>query len=808
METLRQDIHFALRQFGRAPGLPLFIVATLAIAIGANTTVFSAVNRILLRALPYHEPEQLVAISGSYAGRGDDWSVSLPNAVDWGELNRSFTGVAYYANGSPTVTIAGSGEPRRLAAGVISPNLFSLLGAAPQLGRGFTAGDAEPGTEGRVVLSSGMWHSQFGGDPGVVGRTISLSGAPYTIIGVMPPGFGFPSPDQQLWMTIRANKNTWNRANGGLSVVARLKPGVTLAAAQRDMNAVSSVLASQYPDVDGSGNPSGALGAHLTSLHEALLASAGLQRMLWILLAAVCLVLLIACVNVANLLLARATAREREVALRTALGAGRLRMVRQLLTESLLLAGAGGIVGLVVAWVGTRALPGLIPEGVGLPDSYPIDLSVLGFTAGLTVLTGLVFGAGPALTAARGSTSTLLGGRGGHATPAREARRKALIVAEVALAAVLLASAGVVVRSLSELVHTNPGFQPEHLLTMRVALDRRYDDTVKVDNFTRQMLAAVRAEPSVQAASIADFLPMEGTQNFGNLSIEGDPDAGSVNVGNVIVGTDYFRTMSIPLRRGRGFDEHDTRSAPRAVVVNEAFAKHYFPGLDPLGRRVRSGGGDPWTIVGLSGDVRFSGLDAAPREEVYFPAGQFSYAMRDMAVAVRTRGDPMAAAGQVRKAIWSVDPDLAVYDQKPMPGLIGATTAMLIGRLLADGLGGFGILALLLASLGLYGVISYSVAQRTYEIGVRTALGADSGTVLRMVLAQGLKLVLGGLLLGLVASLASTRVLRSLVHGVGTADPVAFAAAGLLLVGVAAVASAIPALRAARIDPIVALRAE
>ncbi len=814
MERLLQDLRFALRQIRRSPAFAFFIVATLAIGIGANTLVFTALDTILIRALPFPHGEQLVSISASYKGRGDDWSVSLPNALDWREMNHTFTDVAYYRNGTPSMTLTGSGVPERVAVGLISPNLFSVLGVSPALGRSFTAAEGEPNAASLVVLSDATWRRLYGADAGILGRTISLSGSPYTVIGVMPRAFAFPSPDQQMWVALRANNSTWNRGSGGLSVMARLRTGMTLAAAQKDMDGVAAVLAREYPDIIGENTSLGAMGAHLSSLRDSLIAGSQVTRMLYVLMAAVALVLLIACVNVANLLLARATVREREVAVRSAVGAARGRITRQLLTESLVLALVGGTIGVLLALWGTNTLPRLIAEGVSLPRRYPLDLRVLGFSVGITCLTGFVFGVGPAIKATSGGLSVLLGGRTGHGTRAKGRRRNLLVVAEVALAVVLLVSAGLVIRSLAQLVRTDPGFRTDRLLTMRVALDARYSSLDMITDFETRMLSALRAVPGVRAASLADFVPMSGTSNFNDLHVEGDALDKPINVGTVVTGTGYLDAMGIPLRGGRAFDEHDTRGGPGVAMVNEAFVAHHLQGQDAIGKRVLltwENGKQPYwrTIIGVFGNVLHSGLDdEGPRDEIYLPASQLPFNLGTMAVVVRTQGDPAAVANAARQAIWSADPNLAVYAVKDMSELIGATTAMLIGRVLAGGLALFGFIALLLASLGLYGVISYSVAQRTYEIGVRSALGADTRKVLRMVMLQGLRLVGAGLVIGLLASFAATRLLKSLLHGVGAADPLSFAGMSLLLLAVAAIATAIPSRRAARIDPILALRAE
>ena len=806
MESLLHDIRFSFRQIRRSPAFAFFIIATLAIGIGANTTIFSALNALLLRPLPYANGHELVQLSGAIKDRGNDWSVSLPNAIDWGEMNHTLSDVGFHQDASLTLARDGA-TPERLSGERVSANFFDLLGASAAVGRIWTAEEAVPNAPAVIVLSNALWRRSFGADPAIVGKSINLSGNDVTVIGVMPATFNYPSDRTEFYSPIYANKVTWNRANGGLQVVGRLMSGKTVQEAQRDLNEVSKTLAQEYPGTNEE------LTAFVQPLRSALTGGQQTATMLYIVLGAVGLVLLIACVNVANLLLARATAREREVAVRAAMGAARWRVIRQFLTESLMLALCGGLAGALIAYWGTNALPQLIPEDAGITRDFGLDGRVLSFTIILTALTGLLFGAAPALKASSAQLTQLLGGRTGASTKARGYRRNLLVIAEVALAVVLLVSAGLMLRSFGRLTGTNPGFQAENLLTMRVSLDSRYKDVAQVLAFQDRMLAAIHAVPGVQHASTADYLPLSGTNNFNDLLIEGRPGKPE-NVGSVMVGPNYARTMGIPVAVGREIDSRDAATAPGVVMVNRQFADKYFPGENPVGKRVafgwESSDSPGWrTIVGVFGNVLHGGLDTeVPRTEVYAPITQLPWRMGAMHVAVRTQGDPVAALDGVRRAIWSVDPALAVYETRTMDRMIHDSNGVFLSRLLAGALGMFGAIALLLAAIGLYGVISYSVAQRTYEIGVRAALGADTSAVLNMVLRQGLKLVGVGLGIGLIASFGATRVLASMLYGVKPTDPVSFAGMSLLLVAVATVATVIPARRAARIDPILALRAE
>jgi putative ABC transport system permease protein len=808
METLLHDLRFSLRQIRRNPAFAFFIIATLAIGIGANTTIFSALNALLLRPLPYKQGDRLVKLSGAYLNRGNDWSVSFPNAVDWREMNHTFDDIGYFTDSNLTLAGDGSATPERLKAEAMSPNMFSLLGFAPSLGRAFSADEAIPNADRVVVLSDGIWRRRFAANPGIIGTHVNLSGNPYTVIGVMPPSFSFPTSQTELFVPMRATKESWPRSNGGLQVIGRLKPGITLAQAQLDLDGVSKTLAATYPGTNRE------LSAFVRTLRESMTGGKDMAKMLIIVFAAVGFVLLIACVNVANLLLARASSREREVALRAAMGAGRRRIIQQFLTESFLLATLGGIAGALIAVWSTRALPSLVPPDSGIPSDFSVDGRVLGFTIAITALTGLLFGAAPALKASSAHLSQLLGGRTGASTKARGFRRNLLVVIEVGMAVVLLVSAGLMMRSFSHLIATNPGFKATNLLTLRVGFDARYKTVDQVTAFQRSMLPALRALPGVQAASTADYVPISGTNNYNDLSYDGAPDNKPVNVGTVMVGPSYVEAMGIPVIAGRSIDDRDVAGALPVAMVNRAFAEKYFGKQDVIGKRVLfgwEGGKNPnWrTVVGVFGNVLHGGLDTEEqRTEAYVPIAQLPWPMGSMNVVVRTQDDPANAVANIKAAIWRTDPNLALYEIRSMDRMIHDSSGVLLARLLAGALGLFGAIALLLAAIGLYGVISYSVAQRTYEIGVRAALGADTSAVLAMVLRQGMTLVGLGLAIGLAGSWASTRLLAGVLHGITPTDPLAFAGMSAVLIAVAFVATVIPARRAARIDPMIALRTE
>ena len=806
MDTMKQDVHFALRQVRRTPMVSLFIVATLAVGIGATAAIFSAVDTMLLRPI-YSGERELVKLNGAYKNRGDDWSVSLPNAADWASRSHSFSSVAWYQPISMTLNDAGSADRVRVLTS--SPSLFRTLDVTPLLGRGIADENALPDGERVVVLSHGFWQTRFAGDRSVIGKTIQMNGRPATVVGVMRPEFAFPSSDIAAYMALRASPTTWPRSNGGLSVLARMRPGVDVAATQRELDEISRRLEAEYPSDNKD------LSAKVTPFRDALVGP-DLTKALYFLGGAVLLVLLIACVNVANLLLARATEREREIAVRAALGAGRSRMLRQLLTEGLVLALLGGALGIGLAAVSVRLFPAMIPPNAELPRGFALDWRVVAFGLVVTMLTGVTFSVLPALKATATDLTSLMGVRAARGGRRQRDRRGALVILEVALAVILLASTGLAIAGLGRLLKTNPGFRPEHLLTARVPLDGAYGDSTQARLFEDRLLTELRATPGVEHASYVDFAPLSGTNNFNDIIIGGGDPTKPVNVGTIMVGAGYLETMGITLLAGRDISREDVRTSPAIALVNRTLADKLFPGENPIGKRVLftwEGGTNPnWrTIVGLYGDVRHGGLDTdknPQRMELAVPIAQLPFTIGELGLVVRSRTDPRTLVSAIRRVVSSIAPALPVFEVHTMTSLIDRTGDVLLGRILASVLAVFGAIALLLAALGLYGVISYSVTTRTFEIGVRTALGADRAAVVRMIMGQGGRLVVTGLVVGLVGAILAARVMRSLLHGVSPTDPVALGGTVAALLAVGALGSLLPALRASRIEPTEALRSQ
>ena len=806
MDTLRQDVQFALRQVRRTPMASLFIVATLAIGIGATAALFSVVDTMLFRPI-YSDEQQLVKLNGAYANRGDDWSVSLPNAADWASQSQSFESVAWYQRIS--MTLNDEGSPDRIHVVTATPSLFHVLGVTPLLGRVIADENALPDGERVVVLGYGLWQSRFAGDRSVIGKTISMNGRPATVIGVMRPDFAFPTGDAAAYMALRATPSAWPRSNGGLSVIGRMRPGVDVARAQRDLDDVSRRLEAEYPRDNKD------LSAKVKPFRNALVGS-DLTKALYFLSGAVILVLLIACVNVANLLLSRATEREREIAVRAALGAGRRRVVRQLLTEGLVLALLGGTLGVGLAGLAVRLVPSMIPADAELPRGFSLDWRVLVFAVLVTLVTGVAFSVLPALKATATDLTSLMGVRAARGGRRHRDRRGALVIVEVALAVILLASTALAIEGLTRLLDTNPGFRPDHLLTARVPLDGPYRDSTQARLVEERLLNEIRAIPGVEHASFVDFAPLSGTNNFNDITIEGGDPAKPINVGTIMVGPSYLEALGIPLLSGRDVGREDVRSSTAIVLVNRTLAQKLFPGQNPIGKRVLfswEGGATPnWrTIVGLYGDVRHGGLDTEKnpqRMELAVPIAQLPFTVGEPGLVIRTRTEPQSLVPPLRRAVTSVAPSLPVFEVHTMASLIDRTSDVLLGRILAWVLAVFGAIALLLAALGLYGVISYSVTTRTFEIGVRSALGADRSAIVQMILGEGARLVVTGLLAGIVAAVLAARVMRSLLHGVSPTDPMALGATVAALLMIGALGSVLPALRASRIEPTEALRSQ
>lgn len=816
METLFQDIRYGARVLARNKGFTAVAVLTLALGIGANTAIFSVVNELLLRALPYRDADRVVMLwEVTPKGRHQN-TISRKNFLGWREQSKSFETLAAFSD--QRVNLTGAGDPEEVPMQIASSGLFNVLGVDAVVGRTFTKDDIQPGASRVAVLGYGLWQRKFGGDRGVVGKPITLNGVPYTVVGVVPSNFqwhirsrsGTGKP-AELWtlLTMPASQDDTGGAWHGrfLSVVGRLKPGVSIEQADAELKTIEARLGEDEPKY------SKGYSAEVIPVREQLVGN--VRPALWLLLGAVGFVLLIACANVANLLLARAASREKEIALRTALGAGRVRIVRQLLTESVLLAFTGGACGLALAWWGIQALVAISPRDLVNLQGVGLNLTVLGWTLAVVVLTGILFGLVPALEATRLDLNDTLkeGGKGAGGQSARSrAMRGALVVAEVALALVLLVSAGLLVKSFARLRDIDTGFRQENVLTMVVRLpEAKYSQDPQVIGFFNQALERVRAIPGVRSAGIVNYLPLYGGLGSSTgFLIEGrpEPPPGEGPSSNVRVSdASYFGTIGIPVLRGRSFTEVEDAQARHVVVISESFAQKYFPGEDPVGKRIAVHMFDkpnPTEIVGVVGDVRYDSLTDAAEPTVYFPLPELTYSF--MTLVIHADGDPAQLTPAVRREISGIDPDQPVSDVRTMNQVMAETVGRARFSTLLFGL--FAGLATLLAAVGIFGVMNYSVTLRTREIGLRMALGAQPARVLMLVLKQGLLLTLVGIGIGLAVALALTRVMSSLLFGVDATDPATFAAIVPLLTAVSLLACYIPARRATRIDPLVALRYE
>jgi putative ABC transport system permease protein len=800
MQTLLQDLRYGARMLVKQPSFTLIAVLTLALGIGANTAIFSVVNALLLRPLPYPESEQLtwVWMDNRPEGIREDIT-SWPNFEDWRARNQSFQAMAGVRDRRFNLT--GAGEPEELYGANVSPNFFELMRVSPARGRGFNADEEQEGRDQVVVIGHGLWQRRFGGDEKIVGQTLSLNGQPQTIIGVMPPGFQFPNKTE-VWKPLAPDgQMRAARSAFWLPVIGRLKPGVTRAQAQTDMTGIAQRLEQQYPDSNTG------FGVNVVLMHEQLVGR--MRTALWVLLGAVGCVLLIACANAANLLLARAATRQKEIAIRAALGASRGRVARQLLTESVLLAAVGGGLGLWLARWGLDALVVFAPSDLPRAESISMDRRVLFFTLGLSLLTGLVFGLAPALQASKPGLGEVLkeGGRGGGGGGRHT--RNVLVVAEIALALVLLVGAGLLLKSSWRLQQVNPGFNPERVLKVRLSLPpSKYPEGANVAAFYQQLLERLRALPGVQAAGMSSSVLLNKVHNSSGINIEGRPapaDGPRPELPLDSVSPSYFQVLGMQLLQGRNFTEQDQRDGLSVAIVNETMARRFWPDEDPIGKRFNFGdGGRWWTVVGVVRDSRRQGLDAPIRIESFLPHAQRP--VRAMEVVLRTTDDPLVMARTVRSAVWSLDGDLPVSEIQTVEEMMGARVAPRRFNLLLLGL--FALVAVLLAAVGIYGVMSYSVTQRTHEIGIRLALGAQTRAVLSLVIGQGMRLALLGVGIGLTAAAGLTRLMAGLLFGVSATDPLTFGAIALLLVGIVLLACWIPARRATKVDPMIALRAE
>ncbi|HEX8141077.1 MAG TPA: ABC transporter permease [Pyrinomonadaceae bacterium] len=811
-DGLWQDIQFGVRMLIKNPGFTLISVLALALGIGANTAIFSVVNAVLLRPLPYKDPDRLVNVFRTQPPimRGP---ISRPDFLEWQAQQKVFQDIAAYY--FETFNLTGIDEAERVVGTRVTENFFSLFGVAPAQGRFFLPADGQPGAGRVAIIGYGIWQRRFGADPRVVGNTIALNGDTYTVVGVAPPSFNFPGRSE-VWTPAMLQEDTRQRGSNYLKVIARLKDGTSGEQAQAQMNQISAVLAQQYPENDTN------LSVTIASLLEDQVR--GIRSVLLILLGAVAFVLLIACANVANLLLARATSRSKEIAVRTALGASRWRIMRQLLTESVLLALLGGGLGILLAMWGINVLVAFAPSTIPRVKEVHLDQWVLGFTLLVSVITGIIFGLAPAMQVSKTNLNEVLKeGTRGAATnsPHRAWLRRILVVSEIALSLVLLVSAGLLIESIRRLTDVNPGFDPQNLLTANISFPRKAssaedeseEGAARRAQETANFLAAVRQRlsslPGVQAVGAINDLPVTGSGSVnGDFNIEGRPKykAGEAPVAEYrLITPDYFRAIGIPLLKGRVFLEEEGPQSPISIIINETLAKRFFPGEDPIGKRLLVMDDQPHAIIGVVGDARQWGLDQPPDPEIYFSNAQITF-NPGTTLVIRTNVEPASLSESVRRALREVSRDAPVYAVKTMKQVVADSTAQ--RRFNTILMASFAAVALLMATIGLYGVISYSVAQRTQEIGIRMALGAQAGNVLRMVLWNGFKLALAGVVVGLFASLVMTRVLSSLLYGVSATDPFILLGGSVFLAVIALLACYIPARRATKIDPMIALRYE
>jgi len=801
MQTLWQDLRYGARMLVKNPGFTLIAVFTLALGIGANTTIFSVVNAVLLRPLPYQAPERLAQVWETWLpGEVSSGHVSPNNFADWRKQARSFDELGAYWLWLYTLT--GTNEPTEVAGMKVSANFFATLGVSPQLGRAFLPEEEQPEKNRVAIISHGFWQRRFGGDAAVIGRTLRLDDGGYTVVGVLRPDF------RQTELAVDYGAEVWTpeavgtaanqRRSHYLSVIGRLKSGVTLDQAQTEMTAIARQLEQAYPNTNKD------RGVRLAPLREQVIG--GVRRTLLALQFATGLVLLIACANIANLLLARVTLRAPEMAVRSALGASRWRIVRLLLAESAVLALIGGAAGFLLAQWGTDLLVSVAPRDIPRLDEITIDGRVLGFALALPLLTVSLFGLAPAWQSARVNLNEALK-EGGRGAARGQSLRGALVVVEIALTTALLVGSGLLVRSLLRMQQVDLGFSPERLLTMRVSmLDSKYPERRQIADYYRRLLARVEKLPGVHSAAVTSSPPMIKLFGFRSVfEIEGQPaEPGRASAAWYgVVSPDYFRTLGIALRTGRAFNERDTYDAPGVVIISENFARRYFPNAEPLGKKILVGR-TTREIVGVASDVKHESPAEGETERMYAPHAQNPRGT--LMLLVRAAGDPNALATAAQKVVWESDPDTAVSTVSTMERALAEVVSR--PRFNALLLGVFAIVAVTLAAVGVYGVMSYTVTQHTREIGIRIALGAQAGDVLKLIVGQGLTLTLIGVAVGVAGALALTRLMTSLLFGVTASDPLTFAGVSVLLIIIALLACYIPARRAMKVDPMIALKYE
>jgi putative ABC transport system permease protein len=809
METLLRDIRYGIRFFLRNAAFSAVAVIVLALGIGATTAIFSVINSVLLKELPFKDPERLVSIYGAQpqVAKGP---VNAADYYDWKTRSQSFNGFSFYA-AYGAHNLSGIDYAEQLRSVYVSADLFSTLGVQPMIGRNFLPDEDKPDHFNVVLLSHGLWKRRFGGDPGLVGKTIKLEGVDYTVVGVMAPEFQFPLVGgnfpfpADLWVPLPMTpKRVADRNTNYLSVVGRLKPGITIEKAQLELNVIEKSMEKEYPATNTGDR------VLLVPYREDVIGNSRVT--LLILFGTVVFVLLIACANIANLLLARAATRKKEMAIRAALGVSRGQLIRQLLTESMILSLIGGAVGLLIGTLGTRFLVLLSPESIPRLKETTLDLSVLFFTFAVSVLTGIIFGLAPALQILKSDLNESLneGDRGGSSGMSHAKARSSLIVIEVAMALVLLISSGLMIKSFVEILLVKPGMNPTNLLTAELSLPtKKYPDTKTQDAFFKTVIERTRNLPGVESVGGTSILPLTGSSST-IFSIEGQPSPPENLLpwaGFCFVTPNYFRTMGIPLVRGRDFTDRDTENTPDVVVINEKMAKQNWPHSDPIGQRIkiRYGTGTfTREIVGIVGNIRHLGLDQDSQPEMYMPL--YQYPETFMYLVVRARSNPMSLSKAIQDEVAAMDKDQPVANIKTMQSIFSSSVAPRRFSMLLITL--FASLALALSAAGIYSVISYTVAQRNHELGIRMALGATSKDVLKLILGQGFKLVVIGTIIGLVGAFALTRLLQSMLFNVSTTDPLIFVVISFILICFALLASYIPARRATKVDPMIALRHE
>ncbi len=806
MNTFFQDLRFGLRTMLKRPGFTLIAIMTLALGIGSSTAIFTVVDAAVIRGLPYKAPQQLYHLwERTPQKQYDQREFSYPDYQDY--LKNNVCEIAAYTGGGTILN--GNGESERVFAPSVSANFFSLLGVDAIRGRTFQAGEDKQGGPRYAILTYGFWQRRFGGNDGIVGQQINLAGDSYTVIGILPNNFQFALRPADLFVAYQPTQNQLTRRYmHGTNLIARLKPGVTESQAQAELSLITAHITDQYKD-----SHAGVI-LKLTPLQEQVVGQ--VKPILMALLGAVGFVLLIACANVANLLLTRSLARQKEVGIRVALGASRWRVVRQLLTESVLLSVAGGLVGLLLAYWGTAALVGMLPptQISALPflQNLRVDGRMLGFSFGLSVLTGMLFGLAPALQSSRLELSGVLKEGGRHTSGSASQRlRSGLVIGEMALAVVLLVGAGMLLKSLVRVLRTDPGFKPDNVLTMTVVLPAdKYTDANSQVNIQDQIQQRVQALPGVAGVGTVNILPLQ-PGNTTRVNVEGDPvpPPGQELEANIrTVSDDYFRTLGVPLMSGRMFDTRDQANGTQVVIIGKNMADKIFAGRDPVGKRLKYAGVEapPITVVGVVGDVKITGLDQETRPVIYYPFRQNSSIFANL--VVRTTADPAALAGSIRNEIRALEPGAAIFNVQAMPELIANSPAAFIRRFPATLIGIFAGLALLLSAIGVYGVVSYSVSQQTHYIGVRMALGARSSDILKLVLKQGVVIALIGIVIGSVGAFGLMRLMQSMLFEVRANDFSTYGVVATALFFVALLACYLPARRATRVDPLVALRYE